>query len=83
MVECVNAKPRPEFGVCNLVIGELYTVTMTVRGPMTGALIVRVDRAAHHPATLGFYATRFRKVYRPKADLIERLMSNPVDGVPA
>lgn len=84
-VECVDNAPR-SFNVNKrqiealkfLKLGKIYVV----RGfaPFAGILLAEI-KAGDEDFGFGWAEERFRPIYRPKADLIERLMQ-PVPDEP-
>lgn len=89
-VECVDASPCPRYGDPGLRLGALYQVARTERrrDEITGYEGDGVLLSGYrHPSRgvekksdwLG--ASRFRPIYRPKADLIESLKA-PVTRTP-
>ena len=84
-VECVDTS-RPNFLTLDpreispsiLIRGGVYQVEAVVPSRQSRPMLqLREVRSKLNP--LGaFYAYRFRPIYRPKADLIERLMQ-PID----
>lgn len=76
IVECIDKTPRHRVTAPysdKLVLGELYTVTGLCISP-TGEPALIVDRAQHHPQTVGWAIWRFRKVYRPRSDAFSDLL---------
>lgn len=82
LVECIDKTPCNEATkpyVDRLAMGELYTVLSTAVAP-SGSPVLIIDKAQHHPLTFGWYAWRFRKVYRPRADAFSELLKTPTNA---
>jgi len=88
-VECVDNAPRPwHFGpyieaLEELRVGGVYQVRAIDRAGdlFLAGILTGSERLGFGPDALGFDESRFRLIYRPKADLIERLME-PVPDEP-
>lgn len=73
-VECVDASARIPYGPPPLCLGSVYRVERVeadVNGWGPGVWIVGIR--AESPSG-GFYADRFRPIYRPKSELLESLL---------
>lgn len=83
-VECVDASGANNGGMFDggfLVAGRVYQVRAlsTLTGGAPGVKLVGQPDIHLKTGKRGSYSvTRFRPIYRPKADLIERLMQ-PID----
>lgn len=86
IVECINVGPRriPGFGMTigavGLALGGLYTVDAIIwdeKFSESGLVLKEVK--APKPWHEGFFAGRFRKIHRPKADFLTDLLTAPAD----
>jgi len=80
-VECVSVDSENDYG---LRVGAIYQVERVATGRTlagiitTGLLLHGMNYTGWTGARVGYLPERFRPLYRPKADLIERLMQ-PID----
>lgn len=83
-VECVDDRVIGDEGRGNLIhlasllIGNVYTVGDTYTDDKGDAGVSIRELPSPKREIKGFYAWRFRPIYRPDPKLIERLMSAPV-----
>jgi hypothetical protein len=89
MVECVDAAPMAQAYPAGLIVGALYTVrdiylknVFADGSEKAGCGLVLEEPSAAWTTWCGlpggWNAVRFRKIYRPSADLIAKLLAEPV-----